>query len=461
VTALRPALRSFSVPNYRRYFAGQLVSLSGTWMQVVAEMWLVLQLTHSGVAVGIAAALQFAPMLIGGAWGGLIADRLPKRRLLIATQTAMAVPALALLALTATGAIELWMLYLLIFARGAVNAVDNPARQAFLVELVGPDRLVNAVSLGSALINGARTIGPALAGVVIATAGVAPCFAINALSFVAMIAALRGMDARALRSVPPAAREPGQVRSGLRYVRATPELWIPLVLMALVGTFTFNFQVLLPLLATFSLGGGAGTYAALTTAMGLGAIAGAIANGARSRVRPGLLAGAAAAFGALTALLAAVPGTALATLALVPVGAASVVFAASVNSFLQLAVAPHMRGRVMALYSVVFLGSTPIGGPLMGWVAGAAGPRAALALGGLAAVGAGLWARAAFSRSGIVASGPAPCGAERRYAVTKPSETTPTNSSSGPESLNSEPAIEAARPPASAARQTASSRIAA
>jgi len=402
--ALRPALRSFAVPNYRRYFLGQLVSLSGTWMQVVAEMWLVLSLTHSGVAVGIAAALQFSPMLLVGAWGGLLADRFDKRRLLIVTQTAMALPALALLALTATHAIALWMLYLLIFARGAVNAVDNPARQAFLVELVGPDRLVNAVSLGSALVNGARTIGPALAGIVIATAGVEPCFGLNAASFAAMILALRGMDTAALRSRPPAARERGQVRSGLRYVRATPQLWIPLALMALVGTFTFNFQVLLPLLASFGFHGGAGTYATLTTAMGLGAIAGAIANGARSRIRPALLAGAAAVFGALVLATAAAPSATLAALMLVPVGAASVTFAASVNSFLQLAVAPEMRGRVMALYSVVFLGSTPIGGPLMGWIAGGAGPRVALALGGLVALGAAAWARAAFARAGMAES---------------------------------------------------------
>jgi MFS family permease len=399
--ALRPALRSFAVPNYRRYFFGQLVSLSGTWMQVVAETWLVLSLTHSGVAVGVGAALQFTPMLLGGAWGGLIADRFDKRRLLIATQTAMALPALTLLTLTATHALALWMLYLLIFARGAVNAVDNPARQAFLVELVGPERLVNAVSLGSALVNSARTIGPVLAGVVIATLGVQPCFALNAASFAAMILALRGMDTAALRSAPPAARKPGQVRSGLRYVRATPRLWIPLALMAVVGTFTFNFQVLLPLLATFGYGGGAGAYATLTTAMGLGAIA----NGARSRVGPGLLAGASAVFGALVMAAAAAPGLALAAVALVPVGAASVVFAASVNSFLQLAVAPHMRGRVMALYSVVFLGSTPIGGPLMGWIAGAAGPRAALALGGLVALGAAAWTRRAFARAGVAESG--------------------------------------------------------
>jgi MFS family permease len=370
-------------------------------MQVVAEMWLVLQLTHSGFAVGVAAALQFAPMLVGGAMGGLIADRFDKRRLLLVTQTAMALPALALLALTATGAIELWMLYLLICARGAVNAIDNPARQAFLVELVGPDRLVNAVSLGSALVNGARTIGPALAGIVIATVGVVPCFGINALSFAAMLLALRGMDTAALRPARLTVRKPGQVRNGLRYVHATPELWIPLALMAIVGTFTFNFQTLLPLLATFGFGGGAGAYAALTTAMGLGAIAGAIANGARSRVRPAFLAGAAAAFGALVLAASTAPSVVYAALALVPVGAASVIFAASVNSYLQLAVAPHMRGRVMALYSIVFMGSTPIGGPLMGWIASAAGPRAALALGGLVALGAAVWARATFARAGL------------------------------------------------------------
>lgn len=401
--ALQRSLRSFEIPNFRRYFAGQLVSLSGTWLQTVAEMWLVLQLTHSGTAVGVAAALQFAPMLLAGAWGGLIADRLPKRRLLIATQTAMAVPALALFALTAGGAIELWSLYLLIFARGAVNAIDHPARQAFVVELVGRDRVVNAVSLNGALINSARTIGPALAGVLIATVGVAPCFAINALSFLAMIAALRGMDRGALTPSPRIAREPGQLRGGLRYVRATPELWIPLGLMALVGTFTFNFQVLLPLLATFTFDGGAGVYAAFTAAMGVGAIAGAVANGARTRVPPSLLSAAALVFGGLTLALSAVPGVALATAALVLVGAASVAFAASVNSALQLAVAPAMRGRVMALYTVVFLGSTPIGAPLMGWLASAAGPRAALAVGGLVAVGAGLAARVAFARNDIPA----------------------------------------------------------
>ena len=365
-----------------------------------------LKLTGSGVAVGLAAALQFAPMLLGGAWGGLLADRLPKRRLLLATQTAMAIPALALFTLTVADALTLWMLYALICARGMVTAVDNPARQAFLVELVGRDGLLNAVSLNSALINSARVIGPAIAGVLITTVGVAPCFAVNAASFAAMIAALQAMDRRQLHSAPSAERAPGQLRGALRYVAATPQLWIPLALTAVVSTFTFNFQVLLPLLAAFSFHGEAGDYATLTTAMGIGAIAGAIANGARSRLRPALLVAAALAFGALTALLAGAPTTHAAAALLVPVGAASVAFSASANSALQLAVAPHMRGRVMALYSVVFLGSTPLGAPLMGWIAGALGPRAAFALGGLVAIAAGLAARAAFARHGIAARAP-------------------------------------------------------
>lgn len=404
--ALRRSLRSLALRNYRLYFFGQIVSLSGNWVQIVAETWLVLRLTNSGVAIGFAAALQFAPMLMLGAWGGLIADRMPKRRLLVTTQIAMAVPALVLFALSVTGAVTLGLLYLLIFIRGVVNAIDNPTRQAFLVELVGPDRLVNAVSLNSALINSARLIGPALAGVLITTIGVTPCFAINAASFLAMIVALQRMDRRKLRAAPRAERERGQVRGALRYVRATPELWIPLALMAVVGTFTFNFQILLPLLASFTFHGDAGLYAALTTAMGAGAIVGAIANGASARVRPALLVSASVAFGALMLALTTAPTAWLAAAALVPVGAASVVFSAGVNSALQLAVEPVMRGRVMALYSVVFLGSTPIGAPLMGWIAQEAGPRTALALGGLVALAAGVAAHAAFARNGIASRTP-------------------------------------------------------
>jgi MFS family permease len=392
------SFESLSLPNYRRYVAGQIVSLSGNWMQTVGELWLVLSLTGSALAVGVTTALQFTPMLLFGAFGGLLADRSDKRRLLMFTQAAMALPALALWALAATGAVEPWMIFGLVFVRGAVNAVDNPARQSFIVELVGSGRLVNAVGLNSALVNGSRALGPAIAGAIIATVGVAPCFLLNALTFAAMIAALRLMDPDELQRGDPAPRKSGQVRSALRYVRATPGLLIPLALMAVVGTLSFNFQTLLPLVARFSFHGGAGTYAALTTAMGVGAVAGALAASARRAVGPRLVTGASLAFGAVLLAAATAPSLAVEIAALVVTGAASVSFSAAVNSTLQLEVRPSMRGRVMALFSVVFLGSTPVGGPLMGWIADAAGPRAGLLLGGIAALGAGAVARSAFRR---------------------------------------------------------------
>jgi MFS family permease len=397
--ALTRSFSSLSVPNYRRYFTGQVVSLSGNWMQTVAEMWLILRLTNSGIAVGLTAALQFLPILVAGAWGGLLADRIPKRGLLMTTQALMAVPALALFALTTAGLVQPWMVFALVLVRGAVNAVDNPTRQSFVVEMVGGERVVNAVSLNSVLVHTARIAGPSLAGIVIATVGVAPCFAINALSFGAMLVALRAMDPAALNVSRPVPREPGQLRSALRYVWRTPELRIPLVLMAVVSTLAFNFQVLMPLLARFTWHGTASTYALLTTTMAVGSVIGALATGARGRVSPRMLVLAATAFGAFTLAAAAAPVLPLQLLVLVPLGAASVTFAAGTNSALQLAVDPGLRGRVMALYSVVFLGSTPIGGPLAGWLAEAAGPRASLAVGGVAALLGAAWARAAWARS--------------------------------------------------------------
>ena len=406
--ALAASFRSLAVPNYRRYFTGQIVSLSGNWMQVVAEMWLVVKLTDSGAAVGFAAALQFLPMLLGAAWGGLLADRLPKRRLLMATQAAMAVPALVLFALALGGQPPLAGVLGLILARGAINAIDHPTRQAFIVEMVGPDRLLNAVSLNAALVNSARVIGPAIAGVLIATAGIAPCFAINAATFLFMIAMLAAMERSALRASEPASRSRGQLRRALRHVRGTPQLLIPLALMALVGTLAFNFQVVLPLLARFTFHDQhGGIYAALTTAMGLGAVAGALVMGARGRPRPAFTTTAALAFGVAMALTAAAPSLGLALAALVLTGAASVAFAASVNSSLQLSARPRMRGRIMALYAMVFLGSTPIGGPLSGWLAGWAGPRSALALGAVAAIAGGLLARVAYRRAGVSLDSPA------------------------------------------------------
>ena len=408
--ALRRSVSSLRVPNYRRYFAGQVVSVSGNWMQIVAEVWLVLKLTGSGTAVGVVTALQFLPILLFGAFGGMLADRVSKRRLLAITQAAMAVPALTLFALYVTGSVEPWMVFALVFLRGTINAIDNPTRQSFAIEMVGADRVVNAVSLNSVIVHASRIAGPAVAGVVIAVWGVGPCFLINAVSFGAMIAALWSMDPRQLDHPPALPREPGALRAALRYVRATPGLRVPLLMMALVGTLSFNFIVLIPLLARFSFDGGASSYAGLMTAMGVGSVLGALVAGARGRVSNRLLVGSSAAFGAFILVLAAAPTIEVAAAALVPLGAASVTFAAGVNSALQLAVTPDMRGRVMALYSMVFLGSTPVGGPLSGWLAEAWSPRAALVVGGAAALIAAAGARVAFSR---VATRPRPPDSSR------------------------------------------------
>lgn len=384
------------VPNYRRYFAGQSVSLVGTWMQTVAQGWLVLQLTGSGTALGLVAAVQFLPIFLLGPYGGVLADRMDKRRLMLATQSALGLMALSLGLLVVTGAVRLPMVVALAFGLGLTTAVDNPARQAFAQEMVGPERLRNAVTLNSIIPNVARAAGPAIAGVLIATAGTGPCFLINAATYVAVIAALLHMDVAALSPSPRAAREPGQVREGMRYVGRTPELLVPLIMLAMVGTLTYEFQVVLPLLARGPLGGGAGTYGLLSSAMGLGAVAGGLAFAGRrggTGLRP--LTRAAVAFGASMLLLAAAPTTALAVAALVVVGAASIAFLSTGNSTLQLAAEPRFRGRVMALWAVAFLGSTPIGAPIVGAISEHVSPRGGLVIGALACLlAAGLGALA-------------------------------------------------------------------
>ncbi len=411
--ALRRSVSSLRVPNYRRYFAGQVVSVSGNWMQIVAEVWLILQLTGSGSAVGLVAALQFAPILLFGAFGGMLADRVPKWKLLQLTQAAMVVPALSLFALYVTGAVEPWMVFVLVFLRGTINSIDNPTRQSFAIEMVGEDRLVNAVSLNSVIVHASRIAGPAVAGVVISVWGVGPCFVLNAASFVAMIAALRAIDPDELESPPVVPRERGALRAALRYVRATPKLRVPLLMMTLVGTLSFNFLVVLPLLARFSFDAPASGYASLMTAMGIGSVIGALAAGARGRVSDRMLVLSCALFGVLILALAAAPTLALAAVVLVPLGAASVTFAAGVNSALQLTVIPEMRGRVMALYSMVFLGSTPIGGPLSGWLAETWSPRLALVIGGVAAIAAAVGARIAFARARPILTEHASCDSRR------------------------------------------------
>ncbi len=388
------------VPNYRRYFVAQLISISGNWIQNVAAIWLMLSLTDDGFAVGLVPALQFLPLLLIGQYGGLLADRVDKRRLLLVTQLLMVVPAAALAVIAFADAATPALIYAAVLLRGIAMAIDGPARQALPIELVGPDRVVGAVALNSLAINASRIIGPAIAGVLIGVAGIAWCFVLDALTFVAMLVALWRLDRDAMFAPPRAEREPQAIRAGLRYVRRTPELLIPLAMMALVGLLAFNFQVLLALLAASESGGrGAWLFTAMTIAMAFGSIAGAIGIGGARDVGGGALVAAAAAFGVADLLVAASPTVTVQLLALVLLGAASVTFSSGVTSVLQLRVDPLMRGRVMALYSLVFLGSTPFGAPLLGWIGETAGPRAGLALGGVAALLAAVGAAAAYRRT--------------------------------------------------------------
>ncbi len=384
VRATRQTFRSMSVRNYRLYFVGQLISTSGTWMQSIAQAWLVLQLTGSGVALGVTVALQFTPVLLAGAWGGVIADRVDKRRLLVGTQAAAGLLALVLGMVTALGVVQLWMIYGLALALGAVNAVDNPARRAFVVEMVGAEHLSNAVSLSSAMFMAARVVGPAIAGLIIASVGVSWCFFANGLSYVAAVLAFVLMRRDEFFAVDPVPKRKGQLREGLRYAWSTPALRLPLLLTAVIGTLAFNFQVVLPLISTQAFHGGAGTLGALYALMSVGSVVGALVTAHEARATRRFLLGSALAFGVSLIVAAMAPTLALEMLVLVAVGAASIAFTAMANGVLQTECAPEMRGRVMALFTVAFLGSTPIGGPIIGWLSQLLGPRAGLWVGGVA-----------------------------------------------------------------------------
>jgi MFS family permease len=384
--ATRYTFRAMSVRNYRLYFVGQLISTSGTWMQSIAQAWLVLQLTGSGVALGVTTALQFTPMLLAGAWGGVLADRVDKRRLLVGTQVASGVLALVLGVVTATGVVHLWMIYALALALGAVTAIDNPARRALVGEMVGTEHLSNAVSLSSAMFTGARIVGPAIAGIVIATAGVSWCFFANGISYGAAVIAFLLMRRDEFFAAEPVPRRKGQLREGLRYAWSTPALRLPLVLTAVIGTLAWNFQVVLPLLAKQTFGGDAGTFGTMYALMSVGSVAGALVTAHEARATRRFLLGAALAFGVVLVIAAAAPTLTIELVVLVAVGAAGIGFTAMANGVLQTECAPAMRGRVMALFSVAFLGSTPIGGPIVGWVSEQLGPRAGLWLGGVATI---------------------------------------------------------------------------
>jgi MFS family permease len=384
--------------NYRLYFSGQLVSVAGTWMQTVAQSFLVLGLTHSGTQLGLVTAVRFLPMFAFGPLGGLIADRMPKLRVMYITQSLSGLLAGAFSVLIATHSITMWMVYVLALLLGFVNVFDNPTRQAFISEMVSPADLRNAVTLNSVSINMARIFGAALGGVIAAALGLALCFACNALSFVAVLISLAAMRKSELFPAQRLARRKRQVREGLSYVRSTPELIVPLVMIAVIGTLAWEFPVTLPLMARNIFHGGPGAYGVMGSAMGIGAVVGGLVAAARPRPRTRALCLAAIGWGIAILAASAAPTLPLELAALVFVGYGSITFNSFAKTTLQLAAAPSMRGRVMALWAVAWLGSTPIGGPIVGWVGQHAGARWGLVIGGAAAVLCGVAALPSLRR---------------------------------------------------------------
>jgi MFS family permease len=391
VTAGRRAtggmFRSLRVRNYRLYASGQCISLTGTWMQRVAQDWLVLELSNSGTALGIVTALQFGPTLLFSLWGGVLADRYDKRRLLVFTQGSMAMVALVLGLLDVTGIVALWHVYLLAGLLGVASALDVPVRQSFVVEMVGPDDLTNAVGLNSATFNSARIVGPAVAGIMINLIGTGWVFVTNAASTLAVIAGLLLMRTSELHRAPPLARAKGQLREGLRYVRSRADLLLTMLLVFVVGTFGLNFQITLALIARDVFGRGAASYGLLSTALAVGSLAGALLA-TRRRERPALrfLLTITVVFGLIEIAVGLMPTYLALALALLPAGAAALSFTTAANALVQLGVDSTVRGRVMALYLLCFMGGTPLGAPTIGMLADTFGPRAGLLGGGAACV---------------------------------------------------------------------------
>lgn len=376
--------------------------MTGTWMQTVALGWLVLDLTGSGFSVGVTLGLQFLPMLLFGMLAGAAADRHDKRKLLMFSQASMSVIALTLFALSVSGAITIGLIYVITFLAGCATALDNPTRQSFVTEMVGPDAVSNAVSLNSAAFNVSRILGPAVAGALITTVGIPPAFLVNGISYLAVVAALWFMDPTSLQRRPVPARSTRQVREGLAYAWRTPRLRYTILLMGLVSTFGINFSVVLPLMARFVFDKDAATFGLLTSAMAAGALIGALANAARARPTRRLLIGSAASFGGLVLAGALAPNLPILVILLVPIGAATITFIATANSTLQLTSTDGMRGRVMALHGLVFLGSTPIGAPLIGWISESFGARAGMGIGGAISLFVSLLAMLVIKREEIV-----------------------------------------------------------
>lgn len=396
---MSPTFASLRYYNYRLWFGAALVANVGTWMQRVAQDWLVLTVLtdHSGVAVGVVTALQFAPVLFLSAWAGVVADRVDRRKLLMVTQTALGVLALALGALVLTGKAELWHVYVFATLLGCVTAIDNPVRQTFVAEMVPAEKLSNAVGLNSAGFNAARLVGPGLAGLLIAAFGPGWMFIINGLTFAAVIFAMTRMRVDELHRLPIAPRAKGQIREGMRYVKNRSDILVIMAVVCVVSTFGLNFQLTSAVMATEEFGKGAGEYGILGSILAIGSLAGALLAARRERPRVRLVIGSAFAFGVAAGVMALMPTYLTYALASIPVGFASLTMMTAANSTIQITTDPQMRGRVMALYMMVFLGATPIGSPIVGWIAEAWGPRWSIGIGSitaiLVAVGAAIWTR--------------------------------------------------------------------
>ncbi len=391
---LRRTFDSLTIYNYRMYFFGQAISMSGHWMISVAQGLLVLQLTGSGTQLGIVMALQMLPILLLGPAGGVLVDRFPKRKILFVTQSAHMIMGVSIGLLVITDEIRLWMVFVAAVLNGLIRVLDNPTRQTFVREMVGSDHLTNAVSLNSMTMNLARIVGPALAGVLASTVGLGLSFVVGGLAYSSVLVQLTRMRVEELQPAPMSRRTKGQLSAGWNYVRNEPAVRNVLLMMAIIGTFTYEFNVVLPLLAEFTFDNGAGGYAALTSAMGVGAVFGGIYTAGRSR-RPGkMLALSAAMFGGTVILVSISPTFNIAVIAMLVVGFFSINFTSLANVTVQLSSRPDMQGRVMSFWTMAFLGTTPIGGPIMGFVGEHAGARVALLVGGLAALvaaGIGIW----------------------------------------------------------------------
>jgi MFS family permease len=397
--AARETFASLEHRNFRLFFTGQLISQVGNWLTLVAQTLLVLKLTDSGVALGVLAAAQFGPILVLGPWAGLIADRSDKRKLLLVVQALAMVQSFVLSALAFSGEPPVGAIYAVAVFGGICMAFDNPARRSFVVEMVPARQINNAVSLNSALMTSSRVVGPALAGLLVATVGYGWAFLADGLSYVAVLVGLWMMRTSELRPAPVTPRAKGQVRAGLRYVRSVPELFVPMAMMAVVGTLSYNFQTVFPLFVTRDLGGSDTTFTVLFSVVSIGSLIGALVTARRSDASVRRVSLAAIGYGLTMALMAVAPNVAVAVALGVLLGLSSISFIVASTAIVQIRAAAEMRGRVLALQAMLFLGSTPVGGPIVGWVADQFGARYSLGLGAVAAFGAGLWGLAVARRA--------------------------------------------------------------